>query len=706
MKLALVTLLLFISANLFAQKTSSLSWPREIETNNYLITLYQPQPETLKGNILRGRLALSIKNNKGEMTFGSLWYDARLSTDMNERTATLENIAIPTIKFPDIDDESKIEQLKTIIINSFSSLEITMSIDKIISTLETIDEENLNNDFKNEAPAIYFRTEETVLVLIDGEPILKKAENSSIETVINSPFFIAKNENIFYVRGGGFWYYSNKIMSNEWIETKYIPAELEKIAEEQIDKTSEDEKVKNKKPTKILISTKPAELIITDGEMAYEPINGTSLLYVTNTESDIIMDITSQHHFLLLNGRWYSSKTLKDSTWKFIEPKDLPTDFAQIPDSADIAPVRYSVPETPEAVEAKQEQYIPQTAVVDRKSATLEVTYDGRPEFERIKGTDLSYAINTESSVLKIVAGKYYCVDNGIWFISSSAKGPWKVSDIRPDDVDKIPSSYPIYNLKYVYIYESTPEVVYVGYTPGYYNSYIYGGVVVYGTGYYYQPWYGTYYYPRPVTYGYGVHYSPYSGWGFSVGVSYGWMTVSVHSRGYWGAGGYHHGYRHGYHHGYHNGYRNGARRGYAAGYAHGNRNNAYQNRNNGVKRTGNNNRNPSSQPRTKPGSKPSTQPSKKPNNMYSDKKGNVHQRDKSGNWEQKNNKAQNKSGSQNKTKPNTTKQPKNSQQKSKSMEQQHNNRSRGNSNYQRQSHGSYGGGARSGGMRGGGGRR
>jgi hypothetical protein len=48
-----------------------------------------------------------------------------------------------------------------------------------------------------------------------------------------------------------------------------------------------------------------------------------------------------------------------------------------------------------------------------------------------------------------------------------------------------------------VKVYDVTPEVVYVGYTPGYYGSYYYHGAVVYGSGWYYTPWYGPYYYPR-----------------------------------------------------------------------------------------------------------------------------------------------------------------------------------------------------------------
>jgi hypothetical protein len=46
------------------------------------------------------------------------------------------------------------------------------------------------------------------------------------------------------------------------------------------------------------------------------------------------------------------------------------------------------------------------------------------------------------------------------------------VATSRPDDVESIPASNPHYNVKYVHVYDSTPDVVYVGYTPGYYGSY------------------------------------------------------------------------------------------------------------------------------------------------------------------------------------------------------------------------------------------
>jgi hypothetical protein len=177
---------------------------------------------------------------------------------------------------------------------------------------------------------------------------------------------------------------------------------------------------------------------------------------------------------------------------------------------------------------------IPQTKKVDRKTATATVNYDGDPKFLAIDGTNLQYAINTSSTVL--LSGKtYYCVENGVWFEAISPKGPWNVSVSRPADVSKIPATVPVYNVKYVYVYETTPQYVYVGYTPGYVGCYVYGGTVFYGTGYYYNPWYGPYYYPRPVTYGFSMRYNPYYGWSVGFHYSAGWFHYSAYHGGYHG---------------------------------------------------------------------------------------------------------------------------------------------------------------------------
>ncbi len=125
-----------------------------------------------------------------------------------------------------------------------------------------------------------------------------------------------------------------------------------------------------------------------------------------------------------------------------------------------------------------------------------------------------------------------------MWFSGANAEGPWTVCDKVPDEVQKIPPSSPVYNVKYVYVYESTPEYIYMGYTPGYMGCFVYGPTVIYGTGFCYNPWYGPYYYPRPVTWGFSVHYNPWTGWSMGIGFSVGWFHagfVGYHGGGWFG---------------------------------------------------------------------------------------------------------------------------------------------------------------------------
>lgn len=163
MKLYISVFLLLVSPLLFSQNdVVSNNWPREIEAGNYAITLYQPQLETLKGNKLDGRMALSVKDRNDKIIFGALWFEARLSTDLESRTAVLESLDIPRIKFPDIENEENIDLLKTLIIDDLNTMDIEMSIDNIIANLESIASDSvLDEKFSNQAPTIYFRQEPT-----------------------------------------------------------------------------------------------------------------------------------------------------------------------------------------------------------------------------------------------------------------------------------------------------------------------------------------------------------------------------------------------------------------------------------------------------------------------------------------------------------------------------------------------------------------
>ncbi len=641
---ALLFLCLILSAPVWAQDDGKI-WPKTLRSDKGEIIMYQPQIESFVGDKLESRAAVAVKlAGQEEIIFGAMWFESHLATDMETRTATLVRTKVTAANFPGAQKEN-VDKLSRYLEKEIPTWDFQVSIDRLVASLP--DAEGNDSGFKSDPPTIYFRKVPSVLVLIDGDPILADLEGFDLEYVANSAFFITKDKKSgYFLRGSGMWFVSGDL-GGPWKQTSELPDEVAKVSQKiaadeaaQAAEQAEDatslglEKSADEPAPEIVISTVPAELIVTDGEPDFASVQGTQLLYLKNTESDVLMDINSQQYFLLVSGRWYKSKDLASNKWTFVSFEELPDDFAKIPASSDMATVLASVPGTTESKEALLETQIPQTAEVDRKTATCQVQYDGDPEFKAC-GDGIAYALNTDKPVL-LIDKKYYCVDSAVWFESGGPEGPWAVATEVPASVQDLPPDCPVYNVKYVYIYDSTPEIVYVGYTSGYYGSYVYGPCVVYGTGWYYDPWYRHYYYPRPVTYGYGVHYSPYSGWGFSFGVSYGWLTIGVGwgrpPYSCWGPGGYRYGYRRGYWHGYNRGYRHGYNRGAAAGYRAGyragqrqNHSNIYRNRINGVKRTGD--------VRSRDGKRPKT--SDRRNNVYADRKGDVY-RDKDGSWEKR----------------------------------------------------------------------
>src|ERR1043165_9902425 len=79
----------------------SLNWPKEIDAAEAKILVYQPQLESLKGNEMGARAAVSVrKAGSSDPVFGGLWFSARLLTDRDQRTATPMDVRITASRFP------------------------------------------------------------------------------------------------------------------------------------------------------------------------------------------------------------------------------------------------------------------------------------------------------------------------------------------------------------------------------------------------------------------------------------------------------------------------------------------------------------------------------------------------------------------------------------------------------------------------------
>jgi hypothetical protein len=508
-------------------------WPKSITAaDGTVIDIYQPQTESFAGNTLKSRSAISVlKTGSQDPVFGVFWSTATVETDRDTREVAIEAVKINNLKIPADSSQVEKDYIETTLESYIPKVAGQLPLDEVLASLDQDQQESkLSKDISNRLPQVIYRTQRSMLVSIDGQPKLQKNKKWDLNVVVNSPFTIVQNKDgKFYLYGGGHWYAAPAATGPYAFTNDKVTHNLKKVARD-LNKIA---KKTNDLPTSeapdypvydIIVSTKPAELIQSDGNPDLTPVTGTSLLYVKNSDNDIFVDTHTQQYYVLLSGRWYTSNALNEnSQWQYVASNQLPPDFAKIPEGSPKDDALASVAGTEAAREAVMDARIPQTAKIDRKTATTHVEYDGAPQFKPIEGTQLQYAVNTSSTVLS-ESGKYYAVDNGIWFIAGDPLGPWAVSTTRPEEMDQIPPTCPVYNAKYVQVYEATPDYVYMGYTPGYLNSFVDGPTVVYGTGYDYEPWNGDYYYPRPWTWGFDMSYNPWSGWGFGADYDYDWF--------------------------------------------------------------------------------------------------------------------------------------------------------------------------------------
>ena len=552
-------LLLFVGLISFGFSRADEDWPKVINAQNGTqIKVYEPEPESFKGNTLMFRSAISVlSSGSNDPVFGAFWGTAKVETDRDKRTMAINSLDITSIRIPAIEGQDTIDYIDDALETQFPQSAGSISLDEIVATLNQNQQEaKISNGISTKPPKVMFVTQTSMLVLIDGDPKLQFNKTLNLQTVVNTPFTIVKNDDgRFYLYGSKHWYVSNAATGPYQYTNDQVPDNIAN-AQKVINSKAQANNTAAPKTTtdpgvvpNIIVSTVPAELIQSNGEPNFSPIDGTNLLYMKNSDNDIFMDNNSQQYFVLLSGRWYKTANLTSDNWTYVAADQLPTDFANIPPGSPKDNVLASVAGTDAAKDAVMDAEIPQTAKVDRNSANTTVNYDGQPKYTDIEGTNLQYAVNTSSTVIRNGGdGKFYAVDNGVWFVSDNAQGPWMVSTVRPVDVDLIPPSCPVYNAKFVNIYDVQDDYVTTGYTPGYLNSYVYGPTVVYGTGFYYDPWYSGYYYPRPWSWGFNFGYTPYFGWGFGWGYNPGWFSYGFgfgygygyRGCGWWGPSFYH----------------------------------------------------------------------------------------------------------------------------------------------------------------------
>jgi hypothetical protein len=510
-------------------------WPRAYQTpSGGRILVYQPQvAEWTQQRHMVAFSAVSYEAKGAQKpALGSLKIEADTKVSVSERLVSFSAMKIAEANFPTLPKEQTREVVAEID-KTIPNDDRVIGLDRVLASIDKsqIMPKNVEG-VKADPPAIFYSEKPAVLVNVDGEPIWSPIKDNDLKFAVNTNWdlFFHEPTKTHYLRHNQSWLQATDV-KGPWQPAAKLPPSFAKLPADENWK-----EVKAALPGKPLAATQvpavfvsfaPAEMILLTGAPNYVTVGTTTLLWVSNTESDVFRLTKTGTVYYLVAGRWFSAPDFK-GPWTFATPT-LPAEFKQIPLEHPRSRVLASVPGTEQAAEAVLLAQVPQTARVNKKELEApEVAYQGDPKFEPIPSTSVAHAVNTDKDIIK-VGDLYYMCFQGVWFMAKSATGPWEVAQSVPKEIYEIPASSPAHNVTYVTVVEDNDDdwVTFAA-VAGYTGMMVAWGCAVWGTGYYYPPywgWYGgyyPYYYPRYPTYGYGAWYNPWSGAYGRTAVAYG----------------------------------------------------------------------------------------------------------------------------------------------------------------------------------------
>lgn len=529
--------------HVLASEEAPALWPRYVETPQGRCTVFEPQPVVLRGEHLEARAALAVAPpDTTNVVFGIADLTAKVSQDAARRDVTLANLAVTKTTFVPAESAA-MSGLAEALKPGLAGLTWNMSSDALDAKLDRVTREReAARELKSTPPKILYSPVPAALIVLDGPPQLRQLTNSPLMRAVNTPYALLfdPGTKTYWLQGADTWF-SASDWHGEWSVVANPPAEVAAA----VPKGSAAERVvpmaAGTLPPRIVVTGEPAELIATRGEPTYTPVDGSELLYVSNSEQLIFLEIASKQYYVVFSGRWFRSAALT-GPWEAVASDQLPGAFARIPPGSPKSEALTYVAGTTEARDAVARAAIPQITAVERGPANLEVKYDGAPQFQPVPGTTMQSARNTPDAVF-LVGGAYFLCRDAVWYTGPGPEGPWTVATTVPVEIQSLPPSDPHYNVKYVSVYGETPDVVYVGYVPAYGGCYVAGPTIVYGTGWWYPGWYGpACYWAYPATFGFGFGYCSWAGWSVGVGFGYGWLGcgygwgwAGCYPLGWWG---------------------------------------------------------------------------------------------------------------------------------------------------------------------------
>ena len=450
-------------------------------------------------------------DSSSEPQFATLTLSGETELRFEDRLVIVTDPVINDVVFAAETAEENVEA----VLSAVRKRRLEMPLDIFLASLDPeLLEGSPPEGFNAEPPRIHVAYSPTILLSVPGQPFLTPLEETGLQLAVNAnwPLIFDPDAQRWFLLSDALWL-SAMQLNAAWQLAEQTPPGLDKL-----DAAGEHAALRAALTPRegidsipgVLFSAEPIELIVIDGQPELEEVTESSGLYYARNTASPLFQLANQWYFPVA-GRWFVSDTLDDGNWQL--QQDLPDAFTEIPEDHELAYLRASIAGTPEARVAALEAILPRKNTITRDATPgIEVSYDGEPDFQPIEQTGVSRAVNSLYDVL-FFDGTYYLCHGGAWYQASTPTGPWQASAEVPAAIYAIPPSSPSYAVTDVAVESSDDDNVTYTYTPAYSTStYVYHGVPVYSTGWYYWPYYGRYYYRYPTAYGYGRYYNPTTG--------------------------------------------------------------------------------------------------------------------------------------------------------------------------------------------------
>jgi hypothetical protein len=192
-------------------------------------------------------------------------------------------------------------------------------------------------------PRILFGRAPATLILVDGEPEYRKIPGSELQRVVNTrPFIVRDDDGIHYLKIADGWMQSYTL-TGMWSVAGTVPQGAEAALAQAIEAKTVDlleggslgasddqsSSAAQSIPT-VYVSTRPATLIVTEGQPQFAPMEGTSLRYIRNTAARVLQEPTDQELYAFLSGQWFRAWT-PEGPWQHVSTEHLPADLTKVP---------------------------------------------------------------------------------------------------------------------------------------------------------------------------------------------------------------------------------------------------------------------------------------------------------------------------------------------------------------------------------------